>query len=243
MRMRKKRRGNERLCALSALFVSGNDYNDEKKNLFAEEKPLRLEIGCGKGDFIIGTSEKEPDYNYIAMERVLDVAVIAAEKYAGVRGLGKLDPHGGWAASDGNVYNNVRWEIPLTERGNVRFMVGDAADIVDYFGEGVFDTVYANFSDPWPKERYADRRLTAPGFLKKYLKVLRDGGIFRFKTDNADLFEFSLETLKAEEGFEITYFTRDLHNSEKMATNVMTEYERNFSEKGVNINYVEAYKK
>lgn len=239
MRMRKKRRRGERLLALSALFVEGSDY----KNAFSEEHPLRLEIGCGKGDFICALSKKEPEYNYIAMERVDDVIVVAAEKYAGDRGLGCLDYHGGWKTPDGTVYDGEKWDIPEDMRGNVRFMNCDATGLCDIFEDGCLDTVYANFSDPWTKNGYANRRLTHPEFLKRYLRLLKSGGRFCFKTDNVELFDFSLESVENEEGFELTFVSRDLHNSERAEGNIMTEYERNFSEKGVKINCLEAVKK
>ena len=240
MRMRKKRRCAERMTALSALFTDADNFSQD---VFSENLPLRMEIGCGKGDFICALSKKEPQYNYIAVEKVEDVAVVAAEKYARTRGLGDLDGHGAWKAPDGSVYNGVRWEIPAEMRGNVRFMRCDASHISEYFPEGSFDAIYANFSDPWPKKGYQNRRLTHPDFLKQYIYLLKSGGKFVFKTDNRDLFDFSLESLQGESAFEITFVSRDLHKSERAAENIMTEYERNFSEKGVPINCVEARKK
>lgn len=239
MRMRKKRRGGERLSQLSALFVTKDDIT----TAFDSSRPLRLEIGCGKGDFICALSKAEPDYNYVAMERVDDVIVVAAEKYAKTRDLGTLDSHGGWKAPDGTIYQGERWDIPMEQRGNVRFMNCDASGLLEIFGEESLDTIYANFSDPWTKNGYANRRLTHPDFLKRYLKLLRPGGRFCFKTDNVELFDFSLESVESEKGFAMTFVSRDLHASERAATNIMTEYERNFSEKGVKINCLEAVKK
>ena len=239
MRMRKKRRSGERLSALSALFINDGQY----KTAFDAERPLRLEIGCGKGDFICALSKKEPDCNYIAMERVDDVIVVAAEKYASSRDLGALDHHGGWRAPDGTVYKGEAWDIPMDMRGNVRFMNCDATQICEIFEEGCLDTVYANFSDPWTKNGYANRRLTHPEFLKRYLRLLKAGGRFCFKTDNVELFEFSLESVQAEPGFCLTFVSRDLHSSERAADNIMTEYERNFSQQGISINCLEAVKK
>ncbi len=239
MRMRKRRRCGERLCALGALFVKENAKSAD----FFEKKPLRLEIGCGKGDFICALSKAEPDYNYIAMERVDDVIVVAAEKYAVSRELGCLDHHGGWRAPDGTVYKGEEWDIPMEDRGNVRFMNCDASALEELFEEESLDTVYANFSDPWTKSGYANRRLTHPDFLKRYLRILKKGGRFCFKTDNVELFDFSLESVEAEEGLELTFVSRDLHQSERAATNIMTEYERNFSSQGIKINCLEAVKK
>lgn len=240
MRMRKKHRCAERMTALSALFADPGAFSAD---IFEKDLPLRLEIGCGKGDFICALSEKEPGFNYIALEKVEDVAVLAAEKYARSRGLGDLDGQGAWRAPDGTAYNGVRWDIPVSLRGNVRFMCCDASHVGEYFPEGAFDTIFANFSDPWPKKGYHNRRLTHPDFLRQYVRLLKPGGKFRFKTDNTDLFEFSLESVGTEENFEITFVTRDLHHSERADGNIMTEYERNFSEKGVLINCLEAVRK
>lgn len=240
MRMRKKRRCAQRMAALSALFVKAEPLSGE---IFDEKKPLRLEIGCGKGDFIVKLSERDREYNYIALEKVEDVAVVAVEKYAKSRSLGSLDGQGAWVNPEGERFDGTPWDIPLFLRGNVRFMCADAANITEYFPEESLDAIYANFSDPWPKKGYHNRRLTHPDFLKRYLKILKKGGTFTFKTDNRDLFEFSVEALEGEEGFDVTFITRDLHKSERRDSNIMTEYERNFSEQGVNINCIEAVKK
>ena len=240
MRMRKKPHGKERLSVLSALTVLPAP-GEAASFAFAASLPLRLEIGCGKGDFICALSQRDADYNYLAIEKSADVTVIALEKYAVSRGLGGPHPNGGWQAKDGAVYRDAPWDIPLADRGNVRFLPGDAEHICTYFPAGAFDTIYANFSDPWPKARHARRRLTSPAFLERYLRLLSPGGTFCFKTDNAALFDYSLETLSASP-FEITFVTRDLHNSERAADNIMTEYERNFSAKGFSICMVEARK-
>lgn len=240
MRMRKKRRCAERMTALSDLFIEPGSFSAD---IFEKNRPLRLEIGCGKGDFICALAKKEPDFNYIAVEKVSDVAVVAAEKYASSIGLGGLNGVGAWETPDGNVYNGIACPIPLEKRGNVRFLCCDAACLAEILPNGEFDSIFANFSDPWPKKGYHNRRLTHPDFLKRYLMLLMPGGKFRFKTDNADLFDFSLEALQGEEGFEITFQSRDLHHSEQAKDNIMTEYERNFSAKGISINCVEAIKK
>jgi len=243
MRMRKKRHGFERLAALSALFYKNDsDIWADIPECYAKKQPLCIEIGCGKGGFITGISKAQPDYNYLAVEKISDVIVCAAEKYAGDRGLGHLGHHGGWETPDGILYaDGTVWDIPLEERGNVRFVLGDAAEVLSHLPENSVDTIYANFSDPWPKKGYADRRLTSPIFLKEYLRVLKPGGSLQFKTDNAVLFDYSLETIK-ESPFSLVFETEDLHNSPRASQNVMTEYEKNFSEKGVPIKALEAVK-
>ena len=114
---------------------------------------------------------------------------------------------------------------------NLRFIIGNAENLTEWFPPHSIECLYLNFSDPWPKKRYAKRRLTHRNFLERYKTVLKEGGILRFKTDNVDLFDFSLEQF-AEMGLTVTDVTRDLHNSPQAEGNVMTEYEKNFSEKG-----------
>ena len=243
MRMRKKRRSAERLSALSSLFCQYiTDSYIKCDNVFDKNQPIRLEIGCGKGDFIKELSVAEAGYNYFALEKVADVIVVAAEKYASSRGLGKLSPHGLWTGPDGHIYEDEIWDIPLGMRGNVRFINADAENLDKMFEEGSVSDIFANFSDPWTKNGQADRRLTAPRFLETYYKLLKPGGTFRFKTDNVQLFDYSLETVKASK-LELGFYTRDLHASEKNEGNIQTEYERNFSAKGIKINYLEAVKK
>lgn len=227
---------------LSSIIFTDPAALADPSSVFAADLPLRLEIGCGKGDFICGISEKEPDYNYIAMEKVDDVIVIAAEKYARLRGLGTLAPNGGFITSDGTLYrDDDHPEFSPEIAGNIRFLAADAAILSEAFPSGIFDRIYANFSDPWTKKGYASRRLTHSGFLESYERLLRPGGIFAFKTDNDDLFEFSLESVKASP-LSLGYVTYDLHASDKNENNVMTEYERNFSEQGIPIKYLEAIK-
>ncbi len=239
MRARKKKHGSERLSVLSALLCRNREEVRENPSApFSEAAPLRLEIGCGKGDFITSLSARDTEYNYYAMELVDDVLVAAVEKYAASRGLGKLGAHGGWEAPDGTVWREM-WEIPMDMRGNVRFISGDAKTLAELFPENTFDTIYANFSDPWPKKGYENRRLTAPAFLELYARLLKDGGTFCFKTDNVGLFEYSLDTVRASK-FEILFESWDLHASERAETNIMTEYERNFSSQGMKIHCLEA---
>ncbi len=241
MRMRKKQHGADRLLALSSLVIAKPEtLFDAPAAPFENDRPLRLEIGCGKGDFICGMSAAEDEYNYYAMEKISDIIVIAAEKYAGIHSLGTLAPNGGWLKPDGTVCpSGETWDIPMSERGNVRFIPADASGLEEYFPENTFEAIYINFCDPWDKKGYASRRLTHPDFLKKYKKLLIPGGYLRFKTDNTALFDYSLETV-ASSGFDMVFSTRDLHSSEHADTNIMTEYEHNFSDKGIKINCIEA---
>ena len=227
MRMRKKRHGSERLLALSALlYPDPGETAADPVSVFGNGNPLVLEVGCGKGEFIAKLSLAEPEKNYIALERISDVAVVAVEKYARSRGLGDLAPNGGWLAPDGKLYRGGEaWEIPHELRGNVRFLVADAADFSAKLPDSSVSAILANFSDPWPGKGDSRRRLTSPAFLGNYRRILAKDGIFRFKTDN---------------DFRILWTTRDLHASERAASNIVTEYERNFTEKGVKIKMLEA---
>lgn len=243
MRMRKKRRSSLRLHMLEDLLCEdAAAVFADPAAAFESRRPLRLEIGCGKGDFIRTLSVRDDEYNYFAMEKITDVIMSAVEKYAESRDLGTLDYHGGWRCSDGTVIEGGgKYDIPLQKRGNVRFIPGDAANLKEYFPSESLESIYVNFCDPWTKAGYASRRLTHGDFLKEYLRLLTPGGYFRFKTDNIELFEFSLETVEASD-FDMVYVTRDLHASERDADNIRTEYERNFSEKGFKINFIEARK-
>lgn len=242
MRMRKKRHGSERLLALSALLYPNTAEKwIPSAEVFGNELPLMLEIGCGKGDYITALSERDTMYNYIALERVADVAVCAVEKYAAHRGLGKLGLNGGWLTPDGELFKNgAVWDMPCEMRGNVRFIVAEANDVLTRMPDNTLDGIIANFSDPWSRKcNYEKRRLTHPAYLENYKRVLKPNATFSFKTDNDVLFDYTLEML-TECGFEIKFMTRDLHTSERAATNIVTEYERNFTEKGVLIKMLEA---
>ena len=208
MRMRKKKNGATRLAACAHLF---RDLPEapiaSPEGDFHRDGEIWLEVGCGKGGFACGMAAKHPAVNFYAMERVNDVALLAAE-----RAEREKD----------------------TRPDNLRFILAGAADLPQYFAPASLDRVYLNFSDPWPKKGYAKRRLTYRGFLRVYFSLLKEGGELRFKTDNVGLFDFTLEELAAV-GLTPHFVTRDLHQEAVAADNVMTEYEKNFSEKGFSI--------
>ncbi len=204
MRARKKKHGSERLESVSHLFVDKPDISDDKKTY--------IEIGCGKGKFIIENAQANPDILYIAIEKVPDVILLAAEK------------------------------IDRSDIKNVKFLLCDAKNLADIFEEKSVDRIYLNFSDPWPKSKHYKRRLTYQSFLEIYRRILKDDGALFLKTDNLGLFEFSIEQFTNND-WELKNITYDLHNSEFSKENIMTEYEKNFSEKGFKINRLEAYKK
>ena len=204
MRMRKKKNLETRMEACAALWVKDPA---EMRGRWREKKQdarlLRLELGCGKGRFTAETAAASPEDLYVAVERVPDAMVIAMER---CRNLG------------------------LT---NVFFIDGDAAELDRYFAPDEVDLLYINFCDPWPSVKHARRRLTAEPFLRGYRKVLRDGGCIEFKTDNHDLFEWSLfQFPKA--GYALSEVTRDLHANGVQG--VMTDYEEKFHALGTPIN-------
>ena len=214
MRARKKKHGAERIAACSALLIEDTQKSKaDPQGFFAEKRPLHLEIGCGKGAFACGMAAAHPDINLIAMERVADVAVLALEKAA--------------AAAD-------------TRPDNLRFLIGNAENLTEWFPPHSIDCIYLNFSDPWHKARHAKRRLTYRDFLERYRTVLKKGGVLHFKTDNVNLFDFSLEEFAAC-GLRVENVTRDLHASPLAEGNIMTEYEKNFSEKGFPIHAATVY--
>ncbi len=204
MRMRKKPNLIPRLEACGSLVVTDpKEHKGNWRELMPAAKEIHLELGCGKGRFTVGTAQAAPDTLFIAVERVPDAMVIAAERAR---------------------------ELGLT---NVFFIDADAADLREYFASGEVDRIYINFCDPWPGARYAKRRLTHPGFLLRYREALRKGGEIHFKTDNRDLFEWSLfQFPKA--GFALSEVTRDLHAGGPVG--VMTDYEEKFYQLGTPIN-------
>ena len=205
MRMRKKKNGAARIAACSDLLIENVEgLKEDPQYAFGEKRPLYIEIGCGKGNFACGISAAHHEANFIAMEKVPDVACLALEK-AKARAEERPD--------------------------NLRFIIGDAKNLSEWFPDSCADRIYLNFSDPWPKAGHAKRRLTYRSFLELYRKILKDGGELVLKTDNVGLFDFSLEEFEAC-GLEIVWFTRDLHNSEYNEGNIMTEYEANFSSQG-----------
>ena len=174
------------------------------------DSPLNLEIGCGKGAFITEISGRNPNSRYIALELAKDVMLMAMEK------------------------------CMSEKRQNVKFYNCDACIVDSVLPPASVDALYLNFSDPWPKARCAKRRLTSRNFLQKYKTILKPGAKIFFKTDNRELFDFSLEEFEAE-GFKLENVCFDLHSSVLAANNIETEYEKNFSAKGFTINYLEAH--
>ncbi len=204
MRMRKKKNLEERMARCAALWIrEPKERKGSWKTLMPEAKEVFLELGCGKGRFTCETASNHPEALFIAVERVPDAMVIAMER---AQSLGL---------------------------NNVFFIDGDARELSDYFAQGEVSRLYINFCDPWPGHGHAKRRLTHEGFLLRYRQALRPGGEIHFKTDNRDLFEFSLfQFPKA--GYRLEEVTRNLHS--EGIRGVMTDYEEKFHSQGVPIN-------
>ena len=170
--------------------------------IFGNENPIHIEIGMGKGQFIMKLAKEHPDINYIGIERYSSVLLRALQKM-------EIEP------------------LP-----NIRFLCMDASIITEVFDKEEVAKIYLNFSDPWPKERHAKSRLTSRQFFERYDKILAGNGVVEFKTDNDDLFAFSMEEV-AEAGWTLDAHTFDLHHDPVLNEgNVMTEYEEKFSSLG-----------
>ncbi len=169
MRMRKKKNCAARIERCGDIRITDPETHKGKwSEVFGNDNPIHVEIGCGKGSFVVGMAKMYPDVNFIAIEKVEDVIVMAMEKA---------------------IENEVN---------NVLFMDLDAERIEDFFEKGEIERIYLNFSDPWKKSKQAKRRLTHKNFLDRYKKVLNSGSYIWFKTDNRKLFEFSLNSFCAE---------------------------------------------
>ena len=172
--------------------------------IFGNDHPIFIEVGMGKGQFLMELARRHPENNYVGIEKYSSVLLRALEKME-------------------------QEETPLP---NLVFIRMDAENIEKVFSEGEVDGIYLNFSDPWPKDRHAKRRLTSTAFFKRYDHILKKDGKVEFKTDNRPLFEFSLESVK-EAGWNLVAYTFDLHHHEEMNQgNIMTEYEEKFSSMG-----------
>ena len=201
MRLRHIRGAEQAIATSPYVIQQPQEYRGRFHQLFGNRNPLRIEVGMGKGRFIMELASQNPQVNYIGIERYSSVLLRALQK---------------------------REELALP---NIYFMCEDAKLLSEIFGPGEIDRIYLNFSDPWPKDRHAKRRLTSPDFMRVYDKILRKDGTVEFKTDNQDLFTYSLASIP-EAGWRVESFTRDLHPSALGEGDVMTEDEMRFSAAG-----------
>ena len=209
MRLRNIPRAESVLRECKEVVKNASEHKNHWKKVFGNAHPVHIEIGMGKGQFLLALARRNPEINYIGIERYSSVLLRAVEKYE------KL---------------SADTQKPLP---NIRFICMDAREITEVFAPGEVGKIYLNFSDPWPKARHARRRLTSSDFLALYDQILTSDGTVEFKTDNRVLFDFSVEEVKASSLFELTGLTYDLHHDSSMnAGNIMTEYEEKFSSAG-----------
>jgi tRNA (guanine-N7-)-methyltransferase len=195
--------GADEIVANSPFCIQNSASNRGKWKELLENSPIHMEIGMGKGQFLMTLAKLHPQIQYIGVERYTSVLLRAVQK------------------------------MDVLALPNVHFLCEDAASLPEIFAPGEVDRIYLNFSDPWPKDRHARRRLTSHQFLERYDQFLAPDGRLEFKTDNQDLFTFSLEEIENDPRWHLDAFTRDLHHDAVLNEgNIMTEYEEKFSALG-----------
>ena len=205
MRLRNIQGAKEVIADSRFVVKEAEQYKGKWNTVFEKAQPLHIEVGMGKGRFLMDLARLNPDINYIGIEMYDSVLLRAVQKAEQLE------------------------EPPA----NLCFVRMDARNLPEVFEKGEVSRIYLNFSDPWPKDRHAKRRLTSHEFLERYEKILPEGHTVEFKTDNRGLFDFSLEEIRGAEHWELEAFTFDLHADEEMNRgNVMTEYEEKFSSIG-----------
>lgn len=209
--MRQRNVKNKKDIINNSKYIISNPKNYYKKwsELFNNSNPIYIEIGMGKGEFILNNALKYPNINFIGIEKFDSIMALAIKK------------------------------IEEYELNNLKLIRMDAMDISDVFHKEI-DKIYLNFSDPWPKKRHIKRRLTSDVFLNKYDEIFKDNKVIEMKTDNRNLFEYSLISFN-ENNYLIKEISLDLHQS-NIEDNIMTEYERKFSSNNNTIYYVKASK-
>ena len=210
MRLRNIKGARERIANEEKAMETPKEYKGKWGQVFGNNNSIHIEIGMGKGAFITQLANENPDINFIGIEKYSSVLIRAIEK------------------------------LPLVKNNNLFLIRMDAEEIEDIFEHNEVERIYLNFSDPWPKERHAKRRLTSKEFLARYHQFLTKEGQVIFKTDNRTLFDFTLGQI-AIAGWKVESVTFDLHNSKYLEGNVMTEYESKFVALGNPINRVVIY--
>ena len=202
MRLKNVPGAREAIAASDLVIKDVECLKGKWREFWGNDKEIHIEVGMGKGKFMMGMAKAHPDINYIGIEMYSSVLYRAVQK------------------------------LELEPLENLRYILLDAKDIANEFEKGEVDRIYLNFSDPWPKDRHAKRRLPSRQVLARFDQILKEGGVIEFKTDNKDLFAFAEEEVEPA-GWKILEITYDLHNDEKMVEgNIMTEYEEKFSSMG-----------
>ena len=201
--------GCEEFIASSEDCISGervSAYKGRWDELFGKKAKLYIEIGMGKGQFIRGMADRDREIHFIGIERYESVLMKALQR-------------------------KHQFEEENGKYNNLFFMCVDAKKLGECFARGEVDKIFLNFSDPWPKARYAKRRLTSPDFMAVYDQILKEDGVVEFKTDNVGLFEYSLEVVK-DSKWKLDFCSFDFHSEKESEGNIMTEYEEKFSGQG-----------
>ena len=209
MRLRKVKNAQNIINESQYIIKEPENYKGNYKEIFKNDNPIHIEVGMGKGDFIIENALKNPNINFIGIEKFDSVMVRAVQKL--------------------EEYN-----IP-----NLKLIKIDALDIDNIFDKEL-SCLYLNFSDPWPKKRHTNRRLTSEAFLSKYDLIFKDIDRIVMKTDNRHLFEYSIKSF-TDYGYKINDISLDLHSDDKL-DNIETEYEKKFVSRGMVIYYIEVIK-
>lgn len=202
MRLRNISGSREIIADSKYVIQDAENQKGKIRTYFEKDQPIQIEIGMGKGRFIMQMAEEHPEINFIGIEKYSSVLLRAIQK------------------------------MEQNELPNLRFIRMDAEDITEVFEKGEVDKIFLNFSDPWPKDRHAKRRLPSKEFLRRYDEILKKDGMIEFKTDNRDLFDFAVEQLEPA-GWKAEVITYDLHHDPVLCEgNIMTEYEEKFSSIG-----------
>lgn len=211
MRLRNIKGSRDRIQSEEKAMDTPKENKGKWHELFNNKNPIHIEIGMGKGAFITQLANENPNINYVGIEKYSSVLIRAIEK------------------------------LPSIQNSNLYLIRMDAEEIEDIFDKKEVEQIYLNFSDPWPKDRHAKRRLTSKEFLARYHNFLTQEGRVIFKTDNRSLFDFSLSQI-AIANWKIDNITFDLHHSNYLEGNIMTEYETKFVALGNPINRVVTYR-
>lgn len=206
MRLKNNPKAKDIISNSNMCIANPEQYKGTWKSSFSNNTPIYLEIGCGKGQFLTTLSTDNPSIFYLGIEQYESV-----------------------------LYSAVKKSKDFSESGidNLRFLCVRAEYLMDYFEKGEVDKIFLNFSDPWPKKRHAKRRLTSDRFLPIYDNVLTSNALIEIKTDNENLFEFSMESISNYLGFEVIDYTKDLYDCPSLLkNNVPTEYETKFHSMG-----------
>ncbi|GGF85470.1 tRNA (guanosine(46)-N7)-methyltransferase TrmB [Paenibacillus aceti] len=229
MRLRGRKGIRENLEQQPDLVVlDPQQYKGRWSQLFGNDRPIHVELGMGKGQFISGMSAKYPDVNFIGMDMYDELIRRGSEKVRTIHrqeDAEAADEAGSTSDSDEGSFN-------------VRLALGNVEHLEEIFAPGEVERIYLNFSDPWPKKKHARRRLTHPRFLNKYRSILNENGEIHFKTDSRSLFEFSLNAFAAS-GLQMNNISLSLHENGINEEHVMTEYEQKFVGKGMPIHRCE----